>query len=43
MTPEELLKAVRNHWAIENRLHWVLDAGCGRTTCGTEPDTGPRT
>ena len=25
MTPEELLKAVRNHWAIENRLHWVLD------------------
>ena len=40
MSPEDFLKAVRNHWAIENRLHWVLDvqmreddlrnrAGCG--------------
>ena len=25
MSPEDFLKAVRNHWAIENRLHWVLD------------------
>ena len=25
MAPEELQEAVRNHWAIENRLHWVLD------------------
>lgn len=22
---EELLKAVRTHWHIENKLHWVLD------------------
>ena len=43
MTPEELLTAVRSHWAIENRLHWVLDAGCGRTICGTGPGTGRRT
>ena len=21
----DFLKAVRNHWAIENQLHWVLD------------------
>ena len=25
MSPEDFLKAVRSHWAIENRLHWVLD------------------
>ena len=25
MSPEDFLKAVRNRWAIENRLHWILD------------------
>ena len=25
MSPEDFLKAVQNHWAIENKLHWVLD------------------
>ena len=25
MSPEDFQKAVRNHWAIENKLHWVLD------------------
>ena len=29
MSSEELLKAVRNHWAIENSLHWVLDVQMG--------------
>ena len=29
MSPEELLKAVRNRWAIENSLHWVLDVRTG--------------
>jgi predicted transposase YbfD/YdcC len=24
--PEVLIQAVRRHWAIENSLHWVLDA-----------------
>jgi predicted transposase YbfD/YdcC len=23
--PEEILKLIRNHWGIENSLHWVLD------------------
>ena len=28
--PEErIAAAVRTHWAIENRLHWVLDTGFG--------------
>lgn len=25
VAPERLLGAVRSHWGIENRLHWVLD------------------
>ena len=25
LTPEQLLRQVRSHWAIENSLHWVLD------------------
>lgn len=25
MTVEEFMRLVRNHWAIENALHWVLD------------------
>lgn len=24
-TPQKLLELNRNHWAIENRLHWVRD------------------
>jgi predicted transposase YbfD/YdcC len=24
-TPEQVLKSIRSHWAIENTLHWVLD------------------
>ncbi len=24
-TAEEMLKAVRGHWEVENKLHWVLD------------------
>jgi predicted transposase YbfD/YdcC len=25
MSPDDVLKAVRNHWQIENNLHWQLD------------------
>lgn len=26
---DKFARAVRNHWAIENSLHWVLDVQCG--------------
>lgn len=26
-------QAVRGHWALENRLHWVLDVTMGEDTC----------
>lgn len=29
LTPKDATKAVRGHWAIENRLHWVLDVAFG--------------
>ena len=29
MTVEEVLKATREHWGVENRLHWVLDVSFG--------------
>jgi predicted transposase YbfD/YdcC len=28
-SPERLLSAVRQHWGIENKLHWVLDVSFG--------------
>jgi predicted transposase YbfD/YdcC len=27
LPPAQLATAIRSHWAIENRLHWVLDVG----------------
>lgn len=27
LTPDKFQKAIRSHWAIENKLHWVLDVG----------------
>ena len=29
LPPERLAAAIRNHWRIENGLHWVLDVGFG--------------
>lgn len=25
--PEGLGRAIRNHWGIENKVHWILDVG----------------
>ena len=41
MSPEELLKAVRTHWAIENSLHWVLDVRTGEDDLRNRMGHGP--
>ena len=37
-TAEELAKTVRAHWAIENRLHWMLDVCFGEDDCMIRKD-----
>ena len=36
-----LLSAVRNHWGIENSLHWVLDVAFQEDRCRVRKDHGP--
>ena len=36
-----LLAAVRGHWGIENRLHWVLDVAFGEDGCRVRKDHAP--
>ncbi len=33
-SPERLLQLIRDHWAVENRLHWRRDATLGEDRCG---------
>lgn len=39
--PAELLRIVRQHWGIENRLHWVLDVVLDEDLARTRKDHGP--
>jgi len=36
------LHAVRSHWGIENRLHWVLDIAFREDDCRVRKDHGPQ-
>ncbi len=42
LTPEELAKTVRAHWAIENKLHWMLDVCFGEDDCMIRKDNAPQ-
>ncbi len=35
-------QAVRSHWGIENRVHWVLDATFREDACRVRADHGPQ-
>lgn len=32
--PQQLLQLIREHWAVENRLHWRRDVTLGEDQCG---------
>jgi predicted transposase YbfD/YdcC len=38
---KRLASAVRNHWGIENSLHWVLDMSFDEDQCRIRKDHGP--
>ena len=38
--PEHILALYRNHWAIENKLHWVLDVSMGEDACRVKAGSG---
>lgn len=42
LTAEEMAKAVRAHWQIENQLHWMLDVNFGEDNCQARKDNAPQ-
>ena len=42
MSAEQLAAAVRAHWGIENRLHWVLDVSFGEDASTIRKDNAPQ-
>lgn len=42
LTPEQLARAVRSHWDIENKLHWVLDVTMGEDASTVRKDNAPQ-
>ena len=42
LSPQELLSYIRNHWSIENRLHWVRDVTFDEDRSQVRTKNGPR-
>lgn len=40
--PEEMLKTIRFHWAIENSLHWILDMSFNEDYCRIRKGNAPQ-
>ncbi len=38
---QRLGKAIRQHWSIENQLHWVLDVTFGEDACRIRTGNAP--
>jgi predicted transposase YbfD/YdcC len=41
MSPKKLLEVTRSHWAIENKLHWVLDVQLSEDRSRARKDNAP--
>jgi predicted transposase YbfD/YdcC len=42
LSAHQLLKSVRNHWKVENQLHWVLDVVFGEDAHQLRVGNGPK-
>ncbi len=42
ITPERLNQVARDHWGVENRLHWVLDVQMNDDQARNRCDNGPK-
>lgn len=42
LSAEELAKAAKAHWGIENRLHWMLDVNFSEDACTVRKDNAPQ-
>ena len=42
ITPERLNQYARDHWGVENRLHWVLDVDMNEDRARNRCDNGPQ-
>jgi predicted transposase YbfD/YdcC len=40
-TAEQILTSKREHWGIENNVHWLLDVACGEDDCRVRTDNAP--
>jgi len=40
--PDKILNAVRQHWGVENKLHWVLDTSFNDDQCRIRKGNAPR-
>lgn len=38
--PEHILSLYRNHWSVENKLHYVLDVSLGEDACRVKAGAG---
>jgi predicted transposase YbfD/YdcC len=38
---QHLSKAIRQHWSIENQLHWLLDVTFGEDSCRIRTGNAP--
>ena len=41
MSPETMASAIRAHWAVENKLHWMLDVNFSEDACAVRKDNAP--
>ena len=40
--PDKILNAIRQHWGVENKLHWVLDMSFNDDQCRIRKGNAPR-